>query len=201
VRLAADFMGAVEVVDSLLRTELGDIGLGRMNDFVDPKHRGVNLPPGYKDLIDVFEGKRKESGLIPWRYRATIASISSGGLAQAEKYLQRFFASRREGRRPFLHFITAQDGFTFLLLNSKNGPLAVFSFPIHDTVSEKSVRRIFAKAGINPVSDEAGTGTFVRAIQYLLPNEFLDAHTIVANVLKEAYAVTEKAGLRFSFRH
>jgi hypothetical protein len=171
-----------------------------MNDFVDPKHRGVNLPPGYKDLVDVLEGKRKGSGSAEWHSQTAMESIPSGGLAYAEKYLHRFFASRLEGRRPFLHFLTAHDGFTFLLLNSKNAPLAVFTFPRQDTAPERSVRQIFANAGINPVSDEAGTGNFVRAIQYLLPIEFLDAHTIVANLLKDAYGVTEKAGLRFRFR-
>jgi hypothetical protein len=30
-----------------------------MNDFVNPRHRGVNLPAGFKDLMDVLDGKEK----------------------------------------------------------------------------------------------------------------------------------------------
>jgi hypothetical protein len=134
-----------------------------MNDFVNPQHRGVNLPEGFKDLMDVLEAK-KHSGTPETSNTSKIYSrvkferIPCGGLAQVEKHLRYFLTARSEVPSPCLLSMSAHKGILFFLLSSKKGPYAAFSFYTPNTAEEKSVREIITNMGVNHVSPEIAAG-------------------------------------------
>ena len=110
-----------------------------MNDFVNPQHRGVNLPAGYKDLMDVLTAKKPQS-VAPEAYSPfKIERIPSEGLMHVEKHL-RFFLTYPAVRPGLFLSISITHGGALLLFRSKKGPQAILT--ASDTAVEKSVREI-----------------------------------------------------------
>ena len=117
-----------------------------MNEFVNPHHRGVTLPEGFKDLMDVLDAKRSpEDPELP---RLTIKRYENG-LRHVGEFLDLLLNSKLEDS--LLGFMVRRDHFFTLRRSGENFKVCV-SFSAGDLVFEKTLREIFAHVGIVPVS-------------------------------------------------
>ena len=64
-----------------------------MNEFVNFNKRGVQLPPGCKDLIDVLGGGGKGKPWGAWELPKSERRI--GALADVERYVRKMLESER----------------------------------------------------------------------------------------------------------
>src|SRR5689334_4841299 len=98
-----------------------------MNDFVNYKHRGVELPQGCKDFIDVLSTKQSSSNAPSSSGRSDFSlkneHVTVGGLAHIEDYLRRFFTAPS---KPLLCFFPTRGHLAFTLMYVKSVPNLMF---------------------------------------------------------------------------
>jgi hypothetical protein len=167
-----------------------------MNDFVNPQHRGVNLPPGFKDLMDVLEAKKANDIKHSVDSESPIDRIATG-LADVEKYLRRFLDS--QAKSALLLLLNDQIEFNFFRTMGKEYVLMFFRFTEEHTVRVATVRELFVERGIARVADSVVAGTKQRMIIYLLPAVLPDLSSISTEVLRRVYGISETDRLRFLF--
>lgn len=169
-----------------------------MNDFVDPKHRGVNLSPGFKDLNDVLTAN-KTSGVSGYSTRWEDKRFSTHGLTHAAEYVQRLLESKSK-KVVWLTFLPKRGEVAFMLYRRKDSCKAVFILEPDEEILEKRVREIFAEFDIVPFSDEPAAAHVKRVVSYSLPNSFPDFATIIIELLRQVYGVSDSNGLAVMFR-
>jgi len=124
-----------------------------MNEFVNPQHRGVNLPEGFKDLMDVLKAKDALSAATPIfalhsKRPAAVLERSTNGLSQVERFLNFFLNSKFEDS--FLSFVLKSKH--MFVLKRFEGILKVYvSFGPGDLILEKTLREIFGELGAVPI--------------------------------------------------
>src|SRR6185312_4910937 len=94
-----------------------------MNEFVDPQHRGVNLPEGFKDLMDVLASKGSDA---QQKLRPVMERFATNALIEAERFVDFFLQSKAE--RSFLSFMLTDPRLMFSLVRDANGLRGVFGF-------------------------------------------------------------------------
>ena len=72
-----------------------------MSEFVNYNHRRIELPNGYKDLIDVLNAKKRVRSIGGGKFSLKNENVPAFGLEHIESYLRRFFGS---ARKPLLSF-------------------------------------------------------------------------------------------------
>ena len=157
-----------------------------MNEFVNPQHRGVNLPAGFKDLIDVLEGKKKRApiqDLSGERSRGP-ARIARGGIADVENYVRGFLETKANSA--MLGFLPSNGRVGFYLVRRKGVLIAPFVFAEDHADCEKIVREVFAGRGISPDLDN-----------YPVPASLPAISEIVTEILRRAFGIPERGGLTF----
>ena len=159
-----------------------------MNDFVNPQRRSVNLPAGYKDLMEVIEAKESVKGSKV--RRPIIERFPTGGLSRVEEFLDRFLNSQSE--IAVLLLLLVDNSIAFALVRSPGVIKAVFTFAKPDTDSEEVVKEVFAEAGINTIPNvpTADVGQMMKT--YPLPAELTEVLNLVSVVLRRAYEVSGK---------
>jgi hypothetical protein len=168
-----------------------------MNDFVNPQHRGVNLPDGFKDLVDVLDAKKK-SPLIKDSGETGTTRVTRGGLSEIEKHVCDVLESKAGfvmmGILPL-----RRDAVKFYLLRKKSGCIAPFAFHERDAVPEKIVREVFAEQGIIPILDRVLPELNHKILQYSLPASLPAIAMIACEVFQRDYGVAESNSLTFMF--
>jgi hypothetical protein len=166
-----------------------------MNDFVNDNNRCVELPQGYKNLIDVLEAK-KDSSPITSDLSLKNERVPARGLAHIEDYLRWFLCSKS---RPLLSFFPARGQMAFTLMYGKDDPYMMFCFHGLDTACEKEVRGVLMVSGLSSISDAVVPNTNQRVLTFPLPTMLNDAVKIVTELLRTAYGVSDEAGLGFLY--
>jgi hypothetical protein len=155
-----------------------------MNEFVNFKKRGIELPPGCKDLGDVLPP--------PPRVRVPVE-----GLTHIERYLSRLSQSPAQPRWVFIWSLDSQ---VCVRVNHIDGALtAMLLVDTRDAAGERAVLTLFRKAGIPPLSDASPEGIPLRRLEYALPASVPDAAALIRALLHRAYGLAEDAGLLFEY--
>lgn len=166
-----------------------------MNPFVNYQQRGVELPAGCKDLIDVM-GLEKASEADGTR---------AEGLSDIERYVSRLMDPQGKLRR----LTISRHGRAMICLALSpfckgHSPWLVSVAVLVDSAKpteEKEVCRLFDDAGISPLIKSLVAGARpTRAMHYPLPSEPSTAVLIIAEVLRVVFDVTAYTTLRFDSR-
>ena len=104
------------------------------NDFVNPNQRGVELPEGCKDLMDVL----KMDGSVRPAERPV---ISYGALSEIEQRVETFL-EWRNGEMLFSVGVPKR-GILLILLKRTEGLLLNFSVPAKEESVKEVIKRIF----------------------------------------------------------
>jgi hypothetical protein len=167
-----------------------------VNDFVNPEHRGVNLPAGFKDLMEVLDGKKKsehESGR-----KLRFQEFSANGLIHVEKSLDLLLNSHAED--PLLAFGEGRNLSPFVLCRERNGLKAVFCFSGGDLILERTVREVFAEAGTIPGSEVRNSDTGHQILTYPVPSARSQLLKVVRELLQRAYEISDRDELTIIIR-
>jgi len=166
-------------------------GIERMSLLVDFKKRGIELPEGCKDLIDVLElaTAAAQSQQAPRQAR-------SQGLADIEDYLFRLLASAARFRSVW---IDGDPAAVILMFCDTQG---FRTMVLVDSGREQAVRSVFADSGISPTKDDAlpANGPCSRALVYPLPRAASRAAKIVRDLLTIGLSLSEDVVLEFRYR-
>jgi len=174
-----------------------------VNDFVNPQHRGVNLPDGFKDLMDVLKangaaGETPIYALHSRRSKPLIERYETNGLQHAEKFVRQLLESR--SKVATLTFFLKASPFAFSIVRSTDLVKAMFCFSKDDVRLEQSVRETFTKFGIAPLYDASFLPVKQHAvIGYLMPGNLPGLLEIVGELLRCAYEMPEGDGLNFLY--
>jgi hypothetical protein len=166
-----------------------------MNDFVNPQHRGVNLPPGYKDLMDVLERKKTPTDSEP--RSPVFEHFETDGLSQVEKFLDLLLNSKSE--RSFLGFFRKGSCSPFAISRSGSQLNAIFSLGMGELVCERTLREAFAEAGIIPDLEAHNPVYGHHFFSYPLRLSQPELLALVLNVLRRAYGISDRDGLGLIF--
>jgi hypothetical protein len=111
------------------------------NPFVNPNQRGVELPPGCKDLMDVLKLGGSERPGVGWSATITTPAISSGKLSDVEPRVETFLES---GAGEQLFSVGIQGGGLHVILLKRGENLSLnFSVPPKQQSVKDAARRIF----------------------------------------------------------
>ncbi len=178
-----------------------------MARFVNYQKRGVELPPGCKDLIDVLKGnaKAKAPGAFAgnWVPLPKPDLYPSGGIAQIERYVIRILVSAAK----FAGLaISSLDEQVVLGLyrhpDEKAFDLMLFVLR-KDEELVQSIREFFAEHGIEHTLDYLCSGgldpNYMRGLKYLLPSDATQVAALLADLLRKVYGLDAGAGLSFAF--
>jgi hypothetical protein len=154
-----------------------------MSEFVNYQKRGIELPLGCKDLIDVLPPPRE-------------ARIPAEGLAHIERYLSRLLQSPTGCRSVWICSFTIP---LHLSLVYSKGLLRALIFLT--TEREEPVRAVLSRAGILPTQDNimGGDGPFSRFLLCSLPADVARAERFVSELLRSGYGLPEDVLLDFRY--
>jgi hypothetical protein len=170
-----------------------------MNDFVNPQHRGVDLPAGYKDLMEVLDRKNKGvHGSEKAERSPVVENFANNGLLHVEHFVDLLLNSRSE--RPLISFFAERRLITFALFKEVTGLKAAFCFKAGDLVLERTVREIFAEAGLIPSSEKKNPDTGHQALVYPVPLARSALLKLIEELLRRAYGISESDALSFFVR-
>ena len=158
-----------------------------MNDFVNPQHRGVNLPAGFKDLMEVLDGKKKSGHRIGRKLR--FQEFSANGLIHVEKSLDLFLNSDAEDA--VLAFCGGRSPAPCVLCRGRNGLKAVSCLSGGDLVLERNLRAVFAGFGTNPSSESRNPDTGLQIVTYPVPVVRSQLLKVLIELLRRAFEVSD----------
>jgi hypothetical protein len=162
-----------------------------MSDFVNLRKRGVQLPAGCKDLIDVLQrGKGRAAAKFTFW-----PAVRPPALA---KYLSRLL-------RPATgvsQLVIAWTAISCDYLHFKNeaGRLTIQSIIWDETNREAAVRGVFAAAGLPPILDAPAPGaSFMRVLEHRLPNSASEIEKLTLDVLGRGFGLAADVCLQVGF--
>ncbi len=173
-----------------------------MNEFVNFKKRGVTLPAGCKDLIDLLRSKAKPSIERTQRLTRTRNETVTGALSDVGKYVRMAFDSRGA---IFILVITPADHRLEVDVVRMEGeePRASLTFP-KDPEAERAVREFFTRTGLQlPDDSEMPPGFFPNLPMRLvydvlpLPRDAAGVSAFIADLLRQCGKLENDAPLSF----
>jgi hypothetical protein len=159
-----------------------------MNEFVNFQKRGIELPPGCKDLIDVLPPPRE-------------ARVPVEGLSHIERYVSRLLQSPGQLRSVWINSYSSETPVMFGILHTTKGLLHALIFMATERVSY--IRDVLDGAGIQPKQDDAippGDGRCTRFIACPLPVDAVLAARLVSELLQKGYGLSADVELEFRYR-
>jgi hypothetical protein len=175
-----------------------------MTEFFDYKKRGVELPPGCKDLMDVLHRKAEQEA----------AEAASGHWVPVPKpdrieergmdHLERFIAVVLESPAKFTTVdirVPRRDVAMYVGRHSKPGVLHLMLHVYQNTEEERAVRAFFSERQVAPLIDygpDRPIANPVRGLQYPLPSNATAAAVLLRDFLQTVYEVTEEDGIDFT---
>jgi hypothetical protein len=173
-----------------------------MNKFVNFGKRGVDLPAGCKDLIDVLRrahgGKvtPHQTELHPIR-KPTSHSVR--GLANVARHLPSLWESAAKSKYLVIFWEQMGPLMNSVQLMNEKGVLTVATV-IHGTAHrQQAIREVFKAAGLSPILDQAAYGGSVRVLRYPLPADKSSIGELVSALLRNGHGLPEDATLEIHF--
>jgi len=168
-----------------------------VSQFVNYLKRGVELPEGCKDLIDVLQKGNQGSVHKPDR-------VAEEGLANIEGYLSSMLASPAKRKFLSIFWFEHEDKICLPLLFIGGVINALLLVACTDAERERAVRAVFAQAGIAPVQDLAvhnwgHAEAESRWLRYPVPATAREAACLIIELLRTAYGLPETAKLDFTY--
>ena len=149
-----------------------------MNPFVDFGKRGIELPTGCKDLVDVLEQGNRPA------VRST-ATRAGQSLSQLSKDLVNLLVPSTRpknlvitwGSKSYVHLRNNQQVLTAIVV-------------VHGGVlREQSFRAVFGAGDLAPVSDETAGGGAIRMLRYSLPATASIVGRLIPNLLWRGFGL------------
>jgi hypothetical protein len=164
-----------------------------MNPFVDLRKRGVELPPGCKDLIDVL--RLASTKLETAAVKPGAAEVPETGLGDLERYVARLLASPARFRSLW---IEGDPGAVIGLFCDKRGLRTLIMV---DAEREQSIRSVVTASAISPIQDHAlaPNGPCSRALFLPLPMDAPCAVKCVRELLTKGLGMPETISLEFKY--
>jgi hypothetical protein len=170
-----------------------------MNPFVNPTQRGVDLPDGCKDLIDVLQQ--------PWLIQATsraraerfsASDYSTGTFGHIELNVSRLFMSAAEVRVLTILCAASKERKVVISLICHGAALAVTLFLEDEEIGrESTIRALFAEADAAAVGSTVGASS--RLLRFPLPACAIRAAQLTADLLRKGFGLAEGSTLFFYY--
>jgi hypothetical protein len=176
-----------------------------MTRFVKYQKRGVQLPPGCKDLIDVLKGKAKAK--IPGAFTGEWEPVPkpdlfpSGGVAQIERYVVRILVSAAKFTALTVSSLDQQVVVGLYRHPDENAFDLMLLVLRRDKELEQSIRDFFGQRGIQHTLDYLCSGVkpnSKRGLKYPLPSDSKQVAVLLADLLTKVYGLDAEAGLAFA---
>jgi hypothetical protein len=168
-----------------------------MNPFDNYKKRGVELPPGCKDLIDVLnlghgtEMSQSEPGVPSVPSVQFFQNVPVETLADLEEYLDRFVSSKAVFKALWFDSNSTSNVAFF------DGKHGLRSLVIVDASREQAVRDLFGRAGHTLIqTDELDRNT--RGLQFVLAPT-VGFEPFVRDLLTLGFGLTPDSPIEFRF--
>ena len=161
-----------------------------MSEFVNYHKRGIELPPGCKDLADVL---RQRPGV-------TRGSKTLGRLSDVPRYVSMLVNSSSE--QFTLMIGTADERLSIVLYRSESEGVSALVLVSSDAEREKGIREFFQRHGIKTFKDyllPGEDGAEARGLMYPLPAGASHASQIIADLLGSVYVFTEASHILFRY--
>jgi hypothetical protein len=183
-----------------------------MSDFVNFRKRGVSLPAGCKDLIDVLHpasapaaGATVLSGSVrPLAWEGptvTHGHRSSGGLHQVAGFLARLFESRSE--LSTLMISSAAEDLTAMFYLRGAERVFVLILIANNPKLERAVRSFYRERGILPVRSypipKQEGGGLGWGLVFPMPSLPIETVRLTSDLLRTTSSAGEEAELRFRY--
>jgi hypothetical protein len=175
-----------------------------MSQFINFKKRGVTLPPGCKDLIDLLRPshkrvKVKETSAVrafePWEFHKE--NFQTAGLAQLERFVRILLQSRGEVFFMQIDGVGLKSPVTLYRYSSSAERATAIAIQAWDVPQEEAIRVFFGNRSIEPLMVSANLGT--SSLVYPLPSEPVSLNALLTQLLQEVYALGEDGALEFSY--
>ena len=177
-----------------------------MARFVNYQKRGIELPPGCKDLIDVLKGKAKAK--VPGAFAGKWGPVPkpdlfpSGGIAQIERYVVRVLASAVKFAALTISSLDEQV-VAGLYRHPDENAFDLMLFVLRkDKELEQSIREFFRQREIEHTLDYLCSGVeanHMRGLKYPLPSDSKQVAMLLADLLTNVYGLDAGAGLAFAY--
>ena len=184
-----------------------------MSEFVNYKKRGVTLPNGCKDLIDVLQPQKPskvigkvQAGTISPDEKPVVTRGQSfiGGFSDIQEYMAMVFAPRDAS---FLLRVTPPDEkFTVNVDRIKDGTMMASVTLQTGTEQERAVRSFFAERGLQVPRNSEIPPMFVPELPIQIvfevlpfPSTALLLSQFVSDVIRIAFGMSEDSRLRFCY--
>jgi hypothetical protein len=158
----------------------------RMSEFVNYHKRGIELPPGCKDLIDVLA--------------VTRGSQSLGRLSDVPRHVSMLVNSSSE--QFTLMIGTTDERLSIVLDRSKSKEVSALVLVGSGAEHEKGIREFFQHHGPKPFKDyllPGEDGAEVRGLLYPLPAGASHVSQIIADLLCSVYGFTQESEIKFRY--
>jgi len=163
-----------------------------MNEFDNFPMRGIDLPPGCKDLNDVLQLRRR-----PRRYELPAAPVE--GFVDIERYLSKLVQSSAKRRSVMIFSV---ENWEHVNISHRAGTLRLtVTLNTNDPAYEKGVLAMFGDAGILPKADCDGRvdGVPLRLLVYPLPASVPEAAELIRIFFRKVHGLADSAGLEFLY--
>jgi hypothetical protein len=175
--------------------------------FVNYRKRGVELPPGCKDLIDVLKGKAKAkaSGAFAGKWEPVPKPdlFPSGGIAQIERYVTRILVSAAKFAALIVSSLDERVVIGLYRHPDENAFDLMLFVLRKDKELEQSIREFFGRCGIEHTLDYLCSGgldlNYMRGLKYPLPSDPKQVAQLLADLLTKVYGLDAGAGLAFAY--
>jgi hypothetical protein len=167
-----------------------------MNPFVNPKKRGILLPSGCKNLIDMLNRPKgvDEAGSQSPVIRP---EIQVGDLSYLHRYVAKLSASSAYSA---VLTIASLDGQIRVMLEHSGGHLSVY--PVMGlTEMEKDTEDFFTERAIQPCVDYVvgHPGMATRVLGYPLPSDHFKAAELTTDLIRSVYGGDAEAEIEFAY--
>jgi hypothetical protein len=161
-----------------------------MNELVNLGKRGVELPAGCKDLIDVLQQAKRHSA------SSTLTVSSAEALTDVAKHVLRLVEL---GAKSKYLVITWHEMMNYVQFMNQGEVVTALVVVHENTHREQAVRGVFSAAGLAPTLDEAAAGWSVRVLGYPLPDAAAAIEELISDLLRTGYGLAENVRLEFGY--
>ncbi len=158
-----------------------------MDKFVNFGKRGVDLPAGCKDLIDLLQRPNK-------RRASSLAMSSVEGPAGVAQYLANLVKPGTKAK----NLAISWHELNYVHLRNEHGTATALVVNHENTHGEQAVRRVFEAAGLAPNRDEAVPGWSISILTYPLPAKQSAVRALVSDLLRKGYGLAEAVRLQIA---
>jgi hypothetical protein len=176
-----------------------------MEEFVNYKKRGIDLPSGCKDLLDVLHKapKHRPPSAISsrWVPIPKPERIRTHGLDHILRFIVLLLESTAKFTSLKIDFQGMESAMS-VYRHREPGTFDLMFFVRRDTEEERAIRAFFVRHQIDHTVDylvHPIAPNSVRGLQYPLPQDAREAARLIRNFLQTVYGVRDEAGVDYTF--